>query len=85
MRKAYGRQNKITMTENHKTNAEADIRTYMFSSSQLLDYDEGHPEDNDRPGQTPSRAVVDSEGFSYEMENMKVQLLGHYAIAMEQN
>ena len=34
--------NKVTMTENHKINAEPDRNTYMFSSFQLLDYDEGH-------------------------------------------
>ena len=34
--------NKVTMTENHKINAEPDRNTYMFSASQLLDYDEGH-------------------------------------------
>ena len=64
--------NKITMTVHHKTNAECDRNTYMFSSSQLLDYDEGHLDD--KTDQTLSKNGVDSEGFScmYEKENMRM-------------
>ena len=69
---------KITMTEHHKINAELDRKTYMFSSSQLLDYDEGQK--HSKTEQTHSKSGVDSEGFSniLEKENMRmVQLLGH--------
>ena len=67
------------MTEHHKINAELDRKTYMFSSSQLLDYDEGQKTD-DKTEQTHSKSGVDSEGLScmFEKENMRVvQLLGH--------
>ena len=50
----------------------------MFSSSQLLDYDEGtKPNETE---QTYTKSGVDSEGFSHilEKENMRmVQLLGN--------
>ena len=70
--------NKITMTEHQKINAELDRKTYMFSSFQLLDYDEGHITRRNRL--LPRVHGVDSEGFScmFEKENMRmVQLLGH--------
>ena len=57
----------------------------MFSSSQLLDYDEGQKTD-DKTEQTPSKSGVDSEGFSctFEKENMRmVQLLGHLCIGVK--
>ena len=70
--------NKTTVTEHHKINAEPDKNIHMFSSSQLLDYDEDtKPNETE---QTRTKTVVDSEGFSHilEKENMRmVQLLGH--------
>ena len=71
--------NKIRMTEHHKTNAEFDRKTYMFSSSQLLDYDEGQNTE-EKTEQTPPKCGMDTEGFScmFEKENMRmVQLLDH--------